>query len=122
MSWFLVALKKYATFSGRARRREYWFFVLFYVIILVVLGFVEGLIGLRSGKDGVGVLSAGFALAMLIPSLAVAVRRLHDIGRTGWWVLIGLVPLIGPIVLLVFAVLDSQPGDNEYGPNPKAAG
>jgi uncharacterized membrane protein YhaH (DUF805 family) len=120
MSWFLLALQKYATFSGRSRRREYWFFVLFYVIIFVALDFVDDLIGLRNAR-GVGILSGLFALAMLIPSLAVAVRRLHDIGRTGWWLLIGIVPLIGPIVLLVFALLDSQPGANDYGPNPKAA-
>jgi uncharacterized membrane protein YhaH (DUF805 family) len=122
MSWFLAALKKYAVFEGRARRREYWFFVLFYIIIAVLLAFVDGMLGLGGSKGGPGILSGVFGLAMIVPSLAVAVRRLHDIGRTGWWVLIGLVPLVGAIVLLVFALMDSQPGQNDYGPNPKAAG
>ncbi len=114
MNWYVQALKRYAEFNGRARRTEFWMFVLFSVIISAVLRFVEGLFG------GPGVLSGLYGLAVLIPSLAVSVRRLHDTGRSGWWLLIGLVPLAGAIVLLVFAVQDSQPGDNEYGPNPKA--
>ena len=115
MNWFLEVVKnKYAVFSGRARRQEYWMFVLFYIIFNIVLGVVESLIGL------VGVLTSIYWLALLIPSIAVAVRRLHDTGRTGWWLLITLIPLIGFIVFIVFAVQDSQPGDNEYGPNPKA--
>lgn len=121
MSWFLAALKKYAVLEGRARRKEYWFFLLFYIIIIVVLSFVDGMLGFGGAKGGPGILSVVFVLAMLLPSLAVAVRRLHDIGRSGWWILIGLVPLIGGIVLLVFALMDSQPGANAYGPNPKEA-
>ncbi|HOK77375.1 MAG TPA: DUF805 domain-containing protein [Verrucomicrobiota bacterium] len=113
MHWYLEALKKYAVFEGRARRREYWFFVLFNLIISFVLGFIEGLFG------GPGVLGAIYGLAVLIPGIAVAVRRLHDTGRSGWWLLIGLVPVVGFIVLLVFMVMDSTPGPNQYGPNPK---
>ena len=122
MSWFLAALKKYAVFSGRARRSEYWFFILFYILIYVVLAIIDGMMGSSSGKSGVGLLTGLYALAMIIPSLAVLVRRLHDTDHSGWWVLIGLVPLIGGIVLLVFCVQDSQPDENRFGANPKAAG
>jgi uncharacterized membrane protein YhaH (DUF805 family) len=115
MNWYVEGLKKYAVFSGRARRKAYWMFTLFNVIIVIVLGIVEVLVG------GPGVVGILYSLAVLIPCIAVSVRRLHDTNRSGWWLLIVLVPLIGPIVLLVFVVLDSQPGANQYGPNPKAA-
>jgi uncharacterized membrane protein YhaH (DUF805 family) len=105
--------------SGRSRRREYWYFVLFNIIVGIVLGLIDALLGTRSSYAGVGFLSGIYSLAVLIPTLAVTVRRLHDIDRTGWWILIGLVPLIGGIVLLVFALLDGTPGSNQYGPNPK---
>ena len=120
MSWFIEALRKYAVFSGRSRRKEYWFFVLFVVVISIVLTTIDGLIGAYDRSMGVGLLSTIFSLAILIPSIAVSVRRLHDIDRTGWWVLISLVPLIGWIVLQVFTVQDSTPGTNRYGPNPKS--
>jgi uncharacterized membrane protein YhaH (DUF805 family) len=119
MSWFLAALRKYATFSGRARRSEYWFFFLFYLLIVFGLALVDAMLGTPDDGEGLGLLSGLFVLAMLLPSLAVGVRRLHDIGRSGWWLLVSFVPLIGAIVLLVFAVRDSDPGDNAYGPNPK---
>ena len=115
MNWYLAALKKYAVFSGRARRKEYWLFVLFSVIIAVVLGVVEVLVG------GPGVLPSLYYLAVLIPTIAVGVRRLHDTNRSGWWLLIGLIPVVGGIVLLVFTVQDSEAGDNQYGANPKDA-
>jgi uncharacterized membrane protein YhaH (DUF805 family) len=115
MSWYLAVLKKYAVFSGRARRKEFWMFYLFYLIIVVVLSVIEWMIGIP------GILTGIYSLALIIPSIAVTVRRLHDTGRSGWWWWILLVPVIGAIVLLVFMLLDSQPGDNEYGPNPKAA-
>ena len=117
MNWYLDVLKeKYAVFTGRARRKEYWMFLLFNVLIAIGLGIIEAVIGTG------GLLGAVYSLAVLIPSIAVTVRRLHDTSRTGWWILIVLVPVIGTIILLIFMVLDSQPGDNEYGPNPKAAG
>jgi len=115
MNWYIEVLKKYAVFSGRARRKEYWMFVLFNVIISVVLSFVEGLVG------SAGVIGILYSLAVLVPGLAVSVRRLHDTGRSGWWVLINLIPLVGLIVFIVFAAQDSQAGENQYGPNPKAA-
>jgi uncharacterized membrane protein YhaH (DUF805 family) len=120
MNWYLLALKKYAVFSGRSRRKEYWFFVLFYLLISLGLGILDAVLGTHTAK-GVGLFGAIYALALLIPSLSVTVRRLHDTGRTGWWILFAFVPLIGWLVLLVFMFLDSQPGDNEYGPSPKAA-
>jgi uncharacterized membrane protein YhaH (DUF805 family) len=120
LSWFIEALRKYAVFGGRSRRKEYWFFVLFVVVISTVLSIVDALIGTSNSSTGGGLLSGIFGLAILIPSISVSVRRLHDIDRTGWWVLIGLVPLIGWIVLLVFHVQDSTPGTNRYGPNPKS--
>lgn len=119
MNWFLLALKKYAQFSGRSRRKEYWFFALFYLIIAFVVGFIDGAAGTMMAEGKVGILGLILGLAFLIPSLAVGVRRLHDTGRSGWWLLIAFVPLIGVIVLIVFYVQDSQPGDNQYGPNPK---
>ena len=120
MNWYLDVLKKYAVFSGRARRKEYWMFVLVNVIITFVLGFIDGIVGTTLGND-MGLLSTLYTVAVLLPSLAVGVRRLHDTGRSGWWLLIALVPIIGAIVLLVFWVQDSQAGDNQYGPNPKVA-
>lgn len=122
MDWFVGALKKYAVFEGRARRREYWFFVLFAVLIHIVLNVVDRMLGLYSAANGIGILGGIFGLAILIPSLAVGARRLHDTGRSGWWLLIGLIPLIGAIVLIVFFLFDSQPGTNAYGPNPKGVG
>ena len=115
MNWYLGVLKKYADFNGRARRKEFWMFALINFVIMIVLGIVDSMIGIQ-------VLSAIYALGVLLPSLAVGARRLHDIGRTGWWQLIGLVPFIGLLVLIIFFVLDSNPGDNKYGPNPKAGG
>jgi uncharacterized membrane protein YhaH (DUF805 family) len=113
MNWYLEVLKKYAVFSGRARRKEYWMFFLFNIIITVVLGVIDGIISEQ------GVISSLYSLAVLIPGIAVTVRRLHDIGRNGWWFFLALVPIIGTIVLIVFMVKDSQPGENQYGQNPK---
>jgi uncharacterized membrane protein YhaH (DUF805 family) len=120
MSWYVEVLKKYAVFEGRARRKEYWMFFLINLVITIVLIFIDSLMGTISPQAGLGLLSGLYSLAVLIPSIAVTVRRLHDTGRSGWWILIALVPFIGGIVLLVFMVLDSQPGENQYGPNPKA--
>ena len=121
MNWFTTALKKYAVFSGRSRRREYWYFVLFYLIIYVVLAVADAATGSFDSKSGIGLFTGIFSLAMLIPSLSVTVRRLHDTDRTGWWILITLIPLIGAIVLLVFLLQDSNEEANRFGPNPKAA-
>jgi len=112
MDWYLKVLKNYVNFTGRARRKEYWMFALFSAIISIVLMLIEYLIGLPQS------LSSLYSLAVLLPGLGVGVRRLHDTGRSGWWLLLALVPFIGAIVLIVFFCLDSTPG-NDYGPNPK---
>jgi uncharacterized membrane protein YhaH (DUF805 family) len=119
MQWYTDVLKKYAVFSGRARRKEYWMFFLFNLVISVILSIVDSVAG--TNGSGVGIISTIYSLAVLIPSLAVGVRRLHDTGRTGWWILIALIPLIGTIVLIVFLATEGNAGDNQYGPDPKAA-
>ncbi|MBE9063718.1 DUF805 domain-containing protein [cf. Phormidesmis sp. LEGE 11477] len=118
MEWYLKVLKKYATFEGRARRAEYWYFSLFNVLISFVVGFADGFISSILGVGTIG-LSAIYILGTLVPSIAVTCRRLHDTGRSGWMQLIAIIPLIGPIILLVFTVQDSSFERNEYGPNPK---
>lgn len=120
MNWYIGVLKKYAVFSGRARRMEYWMFALFNVLATIAVAILDNVFGLVS-QGGVGTLGVVYALAVLLPSLGVAVRRLHDTDRSGWWLLIAFVPLIGLIVLIVFFVLDSQAGQNRFGPNPKEA-
>jgi uncharacterized membrane protein YhaH (DUF805 family) len=118
MRWYLAVLKNYAVFSGRARRKEYWLFGLFNVMITLVLAAIDGSAGLINA-DGLGPLSGFYILATFIPGLAVSVRRLHDTDHSGWWLLIALVPFFGPIALLVFMVRDGQPCYNHFGPDPK---
>lgn len=119
MSWHIEVFRKYAVFGGRSRRKEYWFFFLFNIIVSFVLGFIDGLTGSFSPETGLGILSAIYTLVVIIPAIAVAVRRLHDTNRSGWWLLISLVPIVGAIVLIVFLVQDSDAGENQYGQNPK---
>lgn len=106
---------KYATFSGRARRSEYWYFALFVFIVDLILSTVLGAISQKLGQT----LSSLFSLAILIPSLAVCCRRLHDIGKSGWLQLLALIPVVGWIILIIWAAKDSDPGENQYGANPK---
>lgn len=120
MNWYLKAFANYATFSGRARRREYWTFALINAAILTAL-----LIAIMTtGSEGhppliFSIVYGVFALLILLPSVTVMVRRLHDTDRSGWWFWISLVPAIGGIVLLVFTLLEGSPGSNQYGPSPK---
>ena len=107
IDWYLEPLRKYARFNGRARRKEYWYFTLFTILASAILGFVGGLAGLKD------TLSSLYNLAVLVPSIAVGVRRLHDTGRTGWWLLL-------PIVNIIFLAQDGEKGTNNYGDDPKA--
>ena len=117
--WYRVVLSKYADFSGRSRRAEYWYFVLVNLIINIGLAIGDVMFGLVIAPN-LGVLGLVYGLAVFIPSIAVLCRRLHDTGRSGWWWLIALIPLVGGIILIVFLAEDSDPGDsNNYGPNPK---
>ncbi len=112
MSYYLSVWKNYAKFSGRARRKEYWMFVLFNVLAAFLFMIVSGILKMPF-------LYIIYALAVICPSLAVCVRRLHDIGKSGAWFFISFVPIIGCIWILILLCKDSQPGDNSYGPNPK---
>jgi uncharacterized membrane protein YhaH (DUF805 family) len=120
MKYYLKALKNYADFSGRARRKEYWLFTLYNIIIFVALVFLGAMVGFPRGAEGVFVFVAFYMVGVLIPALAVSVRRLHDTGRSGWWLLLYFVPF-GAIVVLVFLVQDSNPASNKFGKNPKRA-
>lgn len=117
MEWYQHALKKYSTFDGRATRKEYWYFALFNTVVAMVLFVVGELLATGLGS----VLYLLYLLGTLSPSLAVSVRRLHDIGRSGWWLLVAFVPLVGSVVLLVFLLTASAPATNEYGPEPELA-
>ena len=120
MNWMLMPYQRYFDFSGRSRRKEYWMFVLFNVIFAIVAMVLDNVLGLASKELGYGPIYGLYALAMILPSLAVAARRLHDIGKSGWWQLIALIPIIGVIVLIVWYVREGDHGDNAYGPDPKA--
>ncbi len=113
MEYFIGALKKYVDFNGRARRKEYWMFVLFYFIFYVALFVIDMIMGSV-------VLTTIYALALFIPNLSTAARRLHDTGRSGWWQLLILIPLVGAIVLIVFLAQEGH-DENKYGENPKLA-
>lgn len=119
MNYFIEAFRKYATFTGRSRRSEYWYFVLFNLMISIGLFMVGAVFEAASSGSRAGMFPFdAYALGSFVPSLAVGVRRLHDIGKSGWFTLLGFVP-IANIVLLVWLAQDGQPGANEYGPNPK---
>lgn len=117
MNFYVNVLKKYTVFDGRAARSEFWYFTLFNVIISFVLGILDSIIGTSSG--GIGVLGGLYGLGVLLPSLAVGSRRLHDTDRSGWMQLLVLIPFVGAIILIVFFTQDSKPGANQHGPNPK---
>jgi uncharacterized membrane protein YhaH (DUF805 family) len=108
IDWYLAALKKYATFQGRARRKEYWYFLLFSFVINVVLIMIDGVMGTLSDDSGMGLLSSIYSIGIFLPSISAAVRRLHDTNHSGWWLWI-------PIIPLIFLVSDTKPENNEYG-------
>ena len=113
MEHFTAAVQQYVNFEGRNTRTQYWMFVLFYLIFYVACLIVDKVLGTT-------LVAALYSLALLLPSIGAATRRLHDTGRSGWWQLIALIPLLGAIVLIVFLAQDTTPSDNQYGPNPKA--
>jgi uncharacterized membrane protein YhaH (DUF805 family) len=113
MNYYFDVLKKYTVFEGRARRKEYWMFFLCNIVVVAVIWLIGGF-ALHTP-----LLNILYSLAVLLPQIAVSIRRLHDTDHSGWWLLVGLIPLIGTISLLVFFVTDSSPGQNRFGPNPK---
>jgi len=119
MNWYIKVLKEYANFNGRARRKEYWMFVLFNFIFCIVAMILDNIFGTTFSILPYGFVYLLYCLAVLIPGLAVAVRRLHDIGKSGWYILVSLIPIAGGIWLLVLLCTDSNMGENEYGANPK---
>ena len=119
MNWYLKVLKEYANFNGRASRKEYWMFTLFNIIFGGIAMILDSVFGIAIEGVGYGPLYGVYVLVLFIPGLAVAVRRLHDIGKSGWMILIALIPVIGAIWILVLMVTDSNPGENLYGVNPK---
>ncbi|MCX6021796.1 MAG: DUF805 domain-containing protein [Chloroflexi bacterium] len=111
MELYLDALKRYVEFSGRSSRKAFWYFVGLNLVVVIVLAIIEAIIGIP------GMLSGLYQLGVLLPSLAVGVRRLHDTGRSGWWTLIAFIPF-GGLVLLYFYVLEGNTSPNQYGPSP----
>jgi len=111
MNWYITVLKKYAEFNGRATRSEYWYFILINTVIGVIFSVIDHTLGIN-------MFNTIYTLSVLIPSIAVATRRLHDTGKSGWWRLLLFVPIIGFMILVLFLVKESVPFENEYGPNP----
>lgn len=116
MEWYLKVMSNYAVFDGRARRQEYWMFVLINSLISIGLLIVDRIV---FGSDGVGLLRGLYSLGVFIPTIAVTTRRLHDIGKSGWMQLVALIPLIGVIWLLVLECTEGDNGANQYGQDPK---
>lgn len=115
MNDYISVLKKYAVFSGRASRREYWMFFAFNIIVAILTGIIDA-------ATGVPVLGPLYSLAVLIPGIAVTIRRLHDTDHSGWWILVGLVPFVGFLVLLYFMIIEGTKGGNQFGPPATSAG
>ena len=117
MQWYLQVLRNYAQFNGRSRRSEYWYFTLFNLIVVAVLALVDVL---TVKIVGFGLFRLVYTVAVFVPSIAVAIRRMHDTDRSGWWILLAFVPVIG-LLAIFFLAQDSSPGTNKYGRNPKLA-
>lgn len=121
MNWYLQGFKRSFDFGGRSRRKEYWYFTLFSVIVTLILAVSDSLLNTYNADLGMGLLGGIYAMITIIPNFSLTFRRLHDVNKSAWWLLILLIPLIGIIVLLVFCCQDSKE-KNEYGMSPKLAG
>ncbi|TXD50709.1 DUF805 domain-containing protein [Polaribacter sp. IC063] len=124
MNWYLKVLKQYLDFSGRARRKEYWFFILFHIIFYAVCITLDVMLGTAAGEgdNEIGFLSLIYFLLTAIPSFALSIRRIHDIGKSGWMVLVSIIPIAGSIWFLVLTCMDSEAKANKWGENPKGIG
>ena len=120
MSWYLKAVKNYIGFSGRAQRKEYWYFYLFSHLITIAMVIIDFIIYRLSSETVLGMFTGAYLLAVILPKIAVTFRRLHDTGRSAWWWLINLVPIFGNLFYLYFLISDSEPEENQYGSSPKA--
>jgi uncharacterized membrane protein YhaH (DUF805 family) len=123
IDYTLLVFRRWLDFRGRSRRSEYWYFTLSCLIVSIVLAAIEGAMGIGDGTAledaGNGPLSILFSLVTLVPGIAVSFRRIHDVGRSAWWLLLWLIPIIGWAVLLFWSIRDGDPNRNEYGPDPK---
>ena len=123
LDWMMMPLKRYTDFAGRSRRKEYWMYLLGVIVAAIILGIVEGVLGLSGMVGGVyGPLTTLFLLAIIVPSIAVQVRRFHDQDKSGWFVLLSLIPFVGGLIVLVFMFLEGTKGPNRFGPDPKDPG
>ena len=118
MKYFIEPIKNYAAFTGRATRQQYWMFTLIYILFYIATIILDVALGLFDEETGYGLFSMVYTIGLLLPYLALLARRLHDIGRSAWWILLIVIPLIGPIVILIFTVIGSQQEENKWGPNP----
>lgn len=119
MNWYLKALRQYADFSGRARRREYWTFALYNFIFLLMAWLLDIALGTASGGQGPGIFYFLYIVAVFVPSLAVGVRRMHDLGKSGWTLLLAFIPFVGGIIIFIFTVMEGESRPNKWGPDPK---
>lgn len=116
MRWIRLALSRFKQFDGRSTRQEYWYFLLFFIAVVFVAGMIDAVIGTLDEERGIGVLSTVAMLVLLLPSIAVHIRRLHDTNRSGWFQLVAFVPLVGGLIVLVLCSLKGTEGDNRFGP------
>lgn len=115
MNYFLDALKNYVNFTGRATRQQYWMYILFYIVFYFIAVMLDINLGQFDKEEMTGFISTIYTFGLLLPTIAILARRLHDIGRSSWWILLILIPVAGSLVILIFTLIDSQKGENEYG-------
>lgn len=120
LDWMLMPLRRYADFSGRSRRKEYWMFIVGVIVAAVLVGIIEGVLGMSGMVGGVyGPLTLVLLLGIIVPSIAVQVRRFHDQDKSGWFVLLSFIPFLGGLIVLVFMCLEGTKGPNRFGADPK---